>query len=64
MTGWFLGGDSPSGRARERYNIAGGAPGANAILESDGVFTVVVVGNLDPPNAGRVGTSLMRQLAR
>lgn len=64
MTGWFLGGESPSGRARERYNIAGGAPGANAILESDGVFTVVVVGNLDPPNAGRVGTSLMRQLAR
>lgn len=64
LTGWFLGGEPTSGRAREPYNIAGGAPGANAILESDGLWTVVVLGNLDPPNAGRVGTSLMRQLAR
>ena len=47
-----------AGRGRGRWagiGIAGGAPGCNAIMESDGRWTVVVVGNLDPPNAIRVG---------
>jgi CubicO group peptidase (beta-lactamase class C family) len=62
-TAWFLGTQTTEGRARGPLGIAGGAPGVNAILESDGVWTVVVVGNLDPPNAGRIGKALLRQLA-
>jgi hypothetical protein len=40
------------------YGIAGGARGANASLESNGAWTVVTLGNLDPPNAVRVGTAI------
>jgi CubicO group peptidase (beta-lactamase class C family) len=68
MTGWFLRTETGEGsgevRVRGGYGIAGGAPGTNGIIESDGVWTVVVLGNLDPPNAGRIGTPIMRQLAR
>ena len=64
MTAWFLGGEAAPGRARGSLGIAGGAPGVNAILESDGVWTVAVVGNLDPPTAERLGVGLMRQLSR
>lgn len=40
--------------------IAGGAPGINALLESDirGRWTLVVLANMDPPAAGRIGTEL------
>jgi hypothetical protein len=44
------------------YGIAGGAPGANSSLESNGVWTVITLGNLDPPNAVRVGTALAEAL--
>ena len=44
------------------YGIAGGALGANASLESNGVWTVVTLGNLDPPNAVRVGTAIAGSL--
>jgi CubicO group peptidase (beta-lactamase class C family) len=63
-TAWYF--DNPADRdaprAMDPYGIAGGAPGANASLESNGVWTVVVVGNLDPPNAVRVGTALAAAL--
>jgi len=63
-TAWFF--DNPSDAARPRamgtYGIAGGAQAANASLESNGVWTVVTVGNLDPPNASRVGLALARAL--
>jgi hypothetical protein len=42
--------------------FAGGAPGANASLESNGVWTIVTLGNLDPPNAVRVGEALASAL--
>ena len=42
--------------------IAGGAAGANAILEAGPKWTVIVVGNLDPPNAGRIATAIRRAL--
>ena len=66
MTAWILGGDTaPSGpRAMGGIGIAGGAPGCNANMESDGRWTVVVVGNLDPPNATRVGAAISRALTR
>lgn len=42
--------------------IAGGAPGANAILEAGPTWTVIVGGNLDPPNAGRMASAIRRAL--
>jgi len=63
-TAWFF--DNPSDATRPRamddYGIAGGAPSANASLESNGVWTIVTLGNLDPPNAVRVGTAVARAL--
>ena len=43
--------------------IAGGAPGTNAILLSEGVWTVVVLTNLNPPFGERTGEAIMRALA-
>lgn len=44
--------------------IAGGAPGVNAILESDwdNQFTVVVAANMDPPVAEDLGIAIMDML--
>ena len=60
MTAWFLGNPADEERARAvaAYGIAGGAQGANASLESNGTWTIVTLGNLDPPNAVRVGEAL------
>ena len=59
-TAWYF--DDPSDATRPRamagIGIAGGAQAANASLESNGAWTIVAVGNLDPPNAIRVGTAL------
>lgn len=59
-TAWFF--DNPADeklpRALDAYGIAGGAQGANASLESDGTWAVITLGNLDPPNAVRVGTAI------
>jgi hypothetical protein len=46
------------------YGIAGGAPGTSASLESDGVWTVVVLTNFDPPLAPRLGQAIFRALSR
>ena len=65
MTAWYLdSAPTETGRAPGGYGIAGGAPGANAALEANGTWTVAVVGNLDPPNAGRVARAIMQQLLR
>lgn len=50
--------------AQGGIGIAGGAPGLNAILESAGEWTVIVVSNFDPPSAERVGPALARRLTR
>jgi CubicO group peptidase (beta-lactamase class C family) len=61
----FLG--SPGAETPQRllgpFGIGGGAPGINAALESDGVWTVVVLTNLDPPTGSRVGQAIYRALA-
>jgi CubicO group peptidase (beta-lactamase class C family) len=64
MTAWFFenADDETRPRATDPYGIAGGAPGANASLESNGTWTIVTLGNLDPPNAVRVGESLAQAL--
>lgn len=64
-TAWYF--DNPGGqkvpRAMDAVGIAGGAPGANSSLESNGTWTIVTLGNLDPPNAGRVGRALIGALS-
>ena len=44
--------------------IAGGAPGINATVESNTVWTVIVLTNLDPPTGQQLGVALMRALER
>lgn len=65
MTAWVLETDQavPGSRAGG-LGIAGGAPGLNAVLESEGRWTVVALANLDPPAAERLGTAIHRQLSR
>ncbi len=59
-TAWYFGNpaDETVARAADELGIAGGSPGANASLESNGTWAVVALGNVDPPNAVRVGTAL------
>jgi CubicO group peptidase (beta-lactamase class C family) len=42
--------------------IAGGAPGINAIAESNGDWTVVVLTNFDPPTGEQLGLAIMKAL--
>ena len=44
--------------------IAGGAPGINALLETDRTWTVAVLTNLDPPSASAIGMGIMSALGR
>lgn len=64
-TGWMLnGGPVQAGRAGGGIGAAGGAPGINAALESDGTWTIVVLANLDPPAATSVAQAIRTALAR
>lgn len=51
-------------RPASGMGIAGGAPGTNAVLESGGPWTVVVLTNFDPPFGENLGTGIMAALAR
>jgi CubicO group peptidase (beta-lactamase class C family) len=66
MTAWFLGGETPRAgvRATGAVGIAGGAPGTNALLETDVTWAVAVVGNLDPPSAAALGQAIKARLSR
>jgi D-alanyl-D-alanine carboxypeptidase len=44
--------------------IAGGAPGTNAIVESRGEWTVIVLTNFDPPTGERIGVGLAEALSK
>ncbi|MDQ3069305.1 MAG: beta-lactamase family protein [Acidobacteriota bacterium] len=50
------------GRAMGAFGIAGGAPGISSVLESDGVWTVIVLTNLDPGAGEDIGVAIMRAL--
>jgi len=41
---------------------AGGSPGVNAVIASDGTWTVVVVTNIDPPTGEQLGEMLFEAL--
>ncbi len=58
MTVWVLGGTNA------QLGVAGGAPGTNAILASDGTWTVIVTANVSPPLPESLGQSIARALAR
>ena len=69
-TDWVFTGKQPSGKTESRDNppsfamgVAGGGPGVNAVLESDPELTVIVLSNLDPPTASRLGRQLKRAFA-
>lgn len=54
----------PDVASSNALNIGGGAPGINAVLQRRGVWTIVVMANLDPPAAEVIGTALARALSR
>ena len=65
QTAWLL--DIPAvtpGRSQGHLGAAGGAPGINAVLESNAEWAVVVLANLDPPSAEQLGRAIHRQLTR
>jgi CubicO group peptidase (beta-lactamase class C family) len=49
---------------RQIGGIAGGAPGTSTVLEAEGVWTVVVLTNMDPPSGEQTGVAIMRALSR
>ncbi|HMY75861.1 MAG TPA: serine hydrolase, partial [Blastocatellia bacterium] len=51
-----------SRRVLSRAAVAGGAPGINAELEIGPMYTVIVLGNYDPPNAANVSRYINKQL--
>jgi D-alanyl-D-alanine carboxypeptidase len=62
-TAWVLGdGAAANGRATARLEVAGGAPGTNSLLASDGTWTIVVLTNRDPRTGDELGTSLAKAL--
>ena len=62
-TAWFYGAEPVhTGRAAGAIGIGGGARGANCVLEANGTWTIAVTGNLDPPNASRVGQAIRAAL--
>ena len=63
QTAWVLGGTATTGRNPAPLGVAGGSPGTNAILESNGHWTVILLANVDPPLPERLGLAIARKLA-
>ncbi len=69
-TAWVFGGPEPGtdktgtskGASLSPLGIAGGAPGINADLELSGDDVIIVLSNLDPPAARRVGSLIAHWL--
>ncbi len=57
-TAWLFQASEPLADASYAIGVAGGAPGVNAALESNGRITVIVLSNFDPPT----GDALAREL--
>ena len=69
-TDWFLsrqepGTGTPPPRGRGDLGWVGGAPGINAVLEADlaAGYTIIVLGNYDPPAAETVARAIRRILS-
>lgn len=70
-TRWYFGGPVPANDGggdaslvRASGAFAGGAPGVNAVVVSDGDWTVVVLANIDPPVAEALGERVIRPALR
>jgi CubicO group peptidase (beta-lactamase class C family) len=68
-TAWYFTGQLPApgaapGKPGGGKGVAGGAPGINGVLEMDldTGYTVIVLANLDPPAAEKVGRTLRQWL--
>jgi D-alanyl-D-alanine carboxypeptidase len=64
LTAWTLGGARSAGRNMTPMGIAGGAPGMNALLESDGNWTVIITANVDAPLPERLGVAIAKALKK
>jgi D-alanyl-D-alanine carboxypeptidase len=65
MTAWYLRlADEPKGRADGRNAIAGGTPGANAVMDARATWGVFVVSNIDPPSANRLAPAIGGALSK
>jgi hypothetical protein len=73
-TVWMFTGDLPDQEpvdlataiSNDGLGVAGGAPGINAAVESDNArgFTVIVLGNYDPPAAENLAQKIRKLLDR
>ena len=70
-TSWYFGGPVPAANDAGDTAVnrtpgawAGGAPGLNAVISSDGEWTVVVLANVDPPMAEALGERVIQPALR
>lgn len=63
QTAWVLGGSVTTGRNPAPLGVAGGSPGTNAILESNGHWAIIVTANVGEPLPERIGIAIARKLA-
>ena len=65
MTAWYLRlTEEPKGRAGGRNAIAGGTPGANAVMDATATWGVFVLSNLDPPSANSLAPAIVAALTK
>jgi D-alanyl-D-alanine carboxypeptidase len=55
--------DVPPGAPGSGIHAIGGFPGVSTTIQSDGVWTVIVLANLDPPAGASVGTRIFEALS-
>ncbi len=61
-TAWVLNEVSPTRPHEGMLSFAGGTQGANALVDSDGRWSVFIAANVDPPLPMRAGTALAQAL--
>lgn len=62
-TAEMLHGEQAAGRATTRFGYAGGAPGVNTVVMSNGAWTLVVLTNNEPPTAEAMNETVFPLLA-
>lgn len=63
-TAWFFGLDAPpSGRVHAFHGYAGGSQGVNAAVYGGPTWSVIVLGNVDPPLPERLAGAIYKALA-
>lgn len=62
-TAEMLHGSQSTGRATTRFGYAGGAPGVNTVVMSNGAWTLIVLTNNEPPTAEAINETVFPLLA-